>query len=42
MHSVRIELTRLILEGTRITYQATWDADLHRLPLTAPRKKLVY
>ena len=26
MHSVRIELTKLILVGTRITYQATRDA----------------
>ena len=26
MHSVRIELTKLILVGTRITYQATGDA----------------
>ena len=26
MHSVGIELTKLILVGTRITYQATGDA----------------
>ena len=26
MHSVRIELAKLILVGTRITYQATGDA----------------
>ena len=26
VHSVRIELTKLILVGTKITYQATWDA----------------
>ena len=26
MHSVRIELVKLILVGTRITYQATGDA----------------
>ena len=26
MHSVRIELAKLILAGTRITYQATGDA----------------
>ena len=26
MHSVRIELTKMILVGTRITYQATGDA----------------
>ena len=26
MHSVRIELTKLILVGTRITYKATGDA----------------
>ena len=26
MHSVRIESTKLILVGTRITYQATGDA----------------
>ena len=30
MHSVRIELTKLILVGTRIAYQATGDAgNLH-------------
>ena len=29
MHSVRIELAKLILAGTRITYQATGDADMH-------------
>ena len=28
MHSVRIELAKLILVGTRITYQATGDADM--------------
>ena len=28
MHSVRIELARLILAGTRITYQATGDAGI--------------
>ena len=28
MHSVRIELAKLILVGTRITYQATGDAGL--------------
>ena len=27
-HSVRIEPTKLILVGTRITYQATEDADV--------------
>ena len=26
MHSVRIELAKMILVGTRITYQATGDA----------------
>ena len=26
MHSVRIDLAKLILVGTRITYQATGDA----------------
>ena len=29
MHSVRIELAKLILVGTRITYQATGDAGYH-------------
>ena len=29
MHSVRIELAKLILVGTRITYQATGDAGLY-------------
>ena len=28
MHSVRIELTKLILVGTRITYQATGDTGI--------------
>ena len=28
MHSVRIELAKLILVGTRITYQATGDAGM--------------
>ena len=28
MHSVRIELAKMILVGTRITYQATGDADM--------------
>ena len=28
MHSVRIELAKLILVGTRITYHATGDAGL--------------
>ena len=34
MHSVRIELAKLILVGTRITYQATvdagWTCDKHK------------
>ena len=29
MHSVRIELAKLILVGTRITYQATGDAGIY-------------
>ena len=28
MHSVRIELTKLTLVGTRITYQATGDGGM--------------
>ena len=31
MHSVRIELAKLILVGTRITYQATGEAVLHQI-----------
>ena len=30
MHSVRIELAKLILVGSRITYQATGDAGMQR------------
>ena len=29
MHSVRIKPAKLILVGTRITYQATGDGDWH-------------
>jgi len=29
MHSVRLELTKLILIGSRTTYKATGDAGLH-------------
>ena len=36
MHSVRIEPTKLILVGTRITYQATRDAGIPILPATGP------
>ena len=35
MHSVRIELAKLILVGTRITYQATGDAGLMSMLLIA-------
>ena len=40
MHSVRIELTKLILVGTRIIYQATEDAGLQGLDMidTTTRK----
>ena len=31
VHSVRIELTKFILEGTMITYQATVDAGAYTL-----------
>ena len=31
VHSVRIELAKLILVGTRITYQATGEAVLHQI-----------
>ena len=31
MHSMRIELAKLILLGTRITYQATGDAGLYEI-----------
>ena len=48
MHSVRIELAKLILVGTRITYQATGDAGFHmtaiiarKIHLTKARTKLV-
>ena len=36
MHSVRIEPTKIILVGTRITYQATGDAGsyIKRYPIT--------
>ena len=30
VHSVRIELAKLILVGSRITYQATGDAGMQR------------
>ena len=29
MHSVRVEPTKLILVGTRITYQATGDVNIN-------------
>ena len=32
VHSVRIEPTKLILVGTRITYQATGDAGSYYVP----------
>ena len=34
MHSVRIELAKLILVGTRITYQATGDAGISMYVIT--------
>ena len=50
MHSVRIELAKLILVGTRITYRATGDAGyvfiqccqvaVHIIPLCGTRKPI--
>ena len=34
MHSVRIELAKLILVGRRITYQATGDAGISMYVIT--------
>ena len=39
MHSVRIELAKLILVGTRITYQATGDAGSYTY---TPEYKLIF
>ena len=39
VHSVRIELTKLISVGTRITYQATRDARCRRASAVTTRRR---
>ena len=42
MHSVRIELAKLVLVGTRITYQATGDAGIGIAGEKRKKKKITH